>query len=590
MDNSTEQDTTHEAYLQQHELHDVGSAAAAFYGATQFQLSGGPDGSRLVLNASSEPILAGQGENEQAALADALQHMRGQETVRTPRSLVDVAMTSTAFVRLTTLEDYQPRIAPGSPIHQLPDYVRDMLRGHPRFEPETYERTVGQDGWQTEVHSLVSTYLSETADGQALAESLHIRSLNHLSPEQAVKLSTALVRNLSQYSLKDADRADQATAASLLGEGLQRRGDPSWSGNGVCRNIAANVRAVFEALKQTQAEPSMLNNTYCVCEKGLGGAGYADKRQDLLRQRIEPEDGHAWNTFVTVDSDGSAAVTKVDATWALGAPVDTIFHDLDRTDRRSVALVTTLFRRSERAAETFADVSSYLRSLVAKSRRRSDRGTTSERGFQAYVTTEWLRLAGSRPELRKVVLDAGTLTEFMDVANRISGSLDRSEIATLHALDTANDGVERARLKGVIKQYANQETPLKGEQEAERLLFGNTELQLLVYDAIGARITALSEQSGAFRARLRELEPHQLPAFDPEHSAADMKELVYIASSNGIHDKLPSSIMSALDKKLRAACPDVQTYQRLIDHNRGYRLASNFKGIMQRLRSISRAR
>lgn len=588
MDNVSEQDATQETQPQPFELFHVGAAAEAFYGATQWQLSSGSGrDTELVLNATSEPVVVGSGEDEQVALADAMQRMHEQESAQTRRGLVEIAMSETTSVSLTTLEDYKPHIAPGSPAHLLPDYVQEMLRTRPHEVPETYEHTVAQEGWQTATRSVVSAYLSRTDEGHVLAATLGIRSLDHLTPAQAVQLSTTVVRSLSRYSLADAGRADQATTAELLIEGLQRRGDASWTGNGVCRNIAANVKAVFEALRDTQAEPSMLNNTYCVCDSGGGGAGYADKRQDPGRLSMNIEAGHAWNTFITVDSHGSSAITKVDATWALGEPVESVLRDLDQTDRRSVALTTQLLRRSERKADAFPEVSDYLRGLIDKSRRSAGRRTATETDFQEYVATEWLRLAGSDRGLQQAELFAGTLSTFMDIANRMSGRLDRSEIATLYTLDTANSSMEQERLKHVIRHYdTHPAVHTSGQQAGERLIFDNTALQRLAYDALGeARIMALAEQSGAFRARLRELEPSLLPPFDPDHSPADLEELINIASSHNIHSRLPSAIMSAFDRKLRAACPDQQTYQGIIEHNRGYRLASNFKTIMRRLQS-----
>ena len=65
---------------------------------------------------------------------------------------------------------------------------------------------------------------------------------------------------------KEKTKADQNTAFEILQDGLKNRGNEDWEGNGICRNFASSVKAVFEAIKANQTDLSRLRDTYCLYE------------------------------------------------------------------------------------------------------------------------------------------------------------------------------------------------------------------------------------------------------------------------------------------------------------------------------------
>lgn len=175
----------------------------------------------------------------------------------------------------------------------------------------TYRHTVERPHWQRELF----THVSEQLEGQMahLKEELSIENARLLTPRQAAELSTRLVMELHKYS-EDAGEggaaADAKDVLSILREGNENRGNPDWEGNGVCRNVAASVKAVFESLKANQNRYSRLQDTYCTVESGMDSAYKPGSADHVSR------DGHAWNSFVTVHRDGESDVTMADVTWA----------------------------------------------------------------------------------------------------------------------------------------------------------------------------------------------------------------------------------------------------------------------------------
>jgi hypothetical protein len=124
-------------------------------------------------------------------------------------------------------------------------------------------------------------------------------------------------------------------------------------------------------------------------------------------------------------------------------------------------------------------------------------------------------------------------------------------------------------------------------QSAENLVFDDDDLQLLVYDAVGKqRVSQLSELSGAFRARQREVRPDTLPAFNASERPADAQELSHFASQNGIHDKDPKAIMRKLRQRLEKLVDgDQAVYDAIMVGRNDYDLARNFSGIVNALRT-----
>jgi len=77
-----------------------------------------------------------------------------------------------------------------------------------------------------------------------------VQDIRILTPTQAMAVSVRLVIALTKYDENAASRADESTALEILHEGRvhQRSQDAGWTGNGVCRNIASCVKAVFDCI------------------------------------------------------------------------------------------------------------------------------------------------------------------------------------------------------------------------------------------------------------------------------------------------------------------------------------------------------
>lgn len=527
--------------------------------------------------------VVGNGRDVESALQDSLEKMRTLETVRT-KSIATIEMTPGAAVSFTTLEHYSPKMAPSAETYTVPDYLKDMLTDS-ASGIDTYRNTTEKEGWQAELTQMVSDYLVNNPDGQQLAEGLKIRSLRHLNPEQAVKLSTAFVQNLSVYSDADVGRgngethADKSTAAELLREGLDKSGVREWEGNGVCRNIASNAKAVFESLKANQTDLSMLNNTYAVYGAGIEGAGYADSRPNPHSLKTGPKKGHAWNTFVTIDAKGSAVATITDATWALGKSKADMFKHLDRTEVRAAAQIMGLFEKSDVKEKALSGLAQYTQRLIMTTRIDQRLPQSGKQGIREYVVTEYLKAAGSLdtiPEAYDLLPSA-----IIDTAVRMSGDFEQSEIITLFALDKASGGDRQGQVKGVIAGFYKGGTRVRpGWQRAEDMVFADNELQELAYDAIGNEsMGELADENGKFRARLRQMKPDALPAFDAAERPADADELGYLAQQAGIHDKRPEWIMRQVRMRLRQKAGDESIFNAVVAGRSDYDLVKSYRVI-----------
>jgi hypothetical protein len=581
--------------LSQLALSGVGISAAHFYGGKDSSIGIAPSSDKATgveyrllipgLGDGAQNEAVGVGGNTETALRDSLRKMRALETVKT-KSLAHIEMSEKTSVAFTALEHYNPKVAPSRETYKVPSYLEGLLTDDKEGKM-TYTNTLEREGWQTELQTMLAEYITQDETGIRLAASLNIHSLTHLTPEQAVKLSTAFVQDVSKYSYDEArskglTRSDKSNAPELLREGMREKNNPHRPGNGVCRNIASNVKAVFEALKQTQAELSMLNNTYAVYGGGFNGSGYADSREDPFRTSITST-GHAWDTFVTIDSEGSAVATIVDATWALESRSGAAMEAFDYTQMRAAGQIMKLFKKSEAKEEAFYGVTDYFLRLVRQSYIDQRTDAPSRQALREYATTSYLRAAALLPTIPEDIYLPDAL---MSGAYRLRGKLDRQEVATIFALHKATDTLDTPRMEHLISQYdGNRDVPLDPQTTAENLVFADDELQALAYHAVGEeRVRTHAEGSGKFRARLRELQPELLPQFNALENPADARELSYLAELSGVSAKDPKIIMKLLHSKLKTVTGDDSLYDAIVVGRSDYELAKNFGKITAALR------
>ena len=484
-----------------------------------------------------ERTMVGSGETVEASLSNTLENMRSLETIRTA-SLAHIEMTHDgAHIDFTSLDHYSPRIAPSQEPYAIPRYLQESLKTS--IPIDTYNTTTEINGWQQETRAVVEDYLTKNEDGQVLIDRLGIQSLDHLSPEQAVKLSAAVVQNLSKYSYDDLSarsktRADQSTTVELLSEGIAQRSNPAWKGNGVCRNVAANVKAVFESLKATQGDMSMLNNTYAAIDVGFDGDGYARVRSDpsKMSERLSIESGHAWNIFTTIGKDGSAVSTIIDSTWALDKDANTAFEHLDRTAARAGTRIKDAVEKSENKAIALEGFSDYVTRHIRKTNRDTNLSISTRKSTSESALDEYLGVAQG---IDNLPTGDYLSSEMMSVAYRMRDKLGVVDIETLYRLNEAIEGSEDDRLQDVIEAFVDtKNSPLSDSYYADTLVFSDTKLQGKVFDALGKEKAAdLAKTSGKFRSSVRKAHQDWLPAFNPSYNPEDLEEVQYLASQAG---------------------------------------------------------
>ncbi len=485
-------------------------------------------------------------DNHEVPISDAIISTLGQTTVPKPETIVHpkheakLWMEKGRYVDLASLKEFG-KLPASTETLPVPDDLVDVITTNPKsLGIDTLNNTTEAPIWQKKILNVVRSFCAGTPDGRKIIEDLNITSLAHLTPHQAAGLSTRLVQALSKYSYVDLEsrgktRADKSTAMELLQEGLERRDNPSWQGNGVCRNIACNTVAVFESLKANQGEDSLLKNTYCSYDFGMMGDGYEHKRKEIPRSykignrpNIE---GHAWNRFAQIiDDKGSAEVTIVDATWSIGRDSEV---SLDRTLERGGRLLRKLSEGIEDRESAFINLSSYYDRLAYHGLRNDDLGNVDLRNF---AMTEYLKIAQEFPD---GIDGFGVPKMIMGVAYRIRDRLDPLELRILLDHCQAGDDleIEENRLQSIIHGQIEGDSLLGISHKADRLVFRDKpELQDLVLKSFSDKeLLDLASASGAFRVALRSGRPDLLPSFDPSTSADDASELRALIAETGMN-------------------------------------------------------
>jgi hypothetical protein len=590
------------APLTQHQLEAFGTVINSFYGGADHFIGRTPDGefrSIVIQNQDGRSTneTAGTGEDTISALYNALEGMRSLETVQT-RPIIRIRMKEDVSVDFTELVHYSPQIAPTTEPYSIPDHLKDALADS-TYGMKTYKETVAQEGWEIQLTDIVSGYLVGNEYGQQLKKQLKIADLQSLTPEQAVKLSLSLVQNISKYSRDeqgnpDGKFADGMPATQLLKEGIDNKSDKSWRGSGVCRNIASNTKAVFEALKATQGEYSMLKNTYAVFEAGYDGEGYDDKREDtdegFLNTKLAPksEPGHAWLKFVTVDSKGSANIAIVDPTWALEKDASTALQHMDYTLPRMAKLAGDFFASSEHKKENIAHLSYYYDRLVQKSLTDGE-GPLKREKLRKFALAEYVKAA----ELALPEFEDGEY--FPDAPSCVTAAAyqlkDKLQDNELYALYKVSKFGSVANFNEIAKAFATGNTvPRPGWKRIEMTIKADDGLQAEIFSALGEqKLQEYARDNGMFRAKVRRLMPDALPAFDALTNKADALELRYLASKANINERTsdPARIVREAQRRLRLEAGDDSLVKKITSGISDYDLLKNYDVIIAQIREFA---
>ncbi|PIP64964.1 hypothetical protein COW95_04455 [Candidatus Peregrinibacteria bacterium CG22_combo_CG10-13_8_21_14_all_49_11] len=283
---------------------------------------------------------------------EALDYLRTtliQETIQNQKSLLSLPIAFPhAEVQFVPLHDVSNTPIPLEDTHAINHKILSILAPSIRKQTsatQTYDNSVRNREMHREgpLYQFIQEYL-QSEPGQKLLHHLHIPSVRSLTPKQAMELATEIVLRHAKYNtnLRAIDsRIDKGTVLDMLEEGRDNIHNPQWEGNGVCRNFAGGVQAVFNTLKSNQTEPfNPLKNTHCLYVSGID---HVTKKHHLRN----PKTSHAWNIFLTALQHAETehtSITVSDITQELHRRNERPDTKplLDLTALRSVNIITRL--------------------------------------------------------------------------------------------------------------------------------------------------------------------------------------------------------------------------------------------------------
>lgn len=505
----------------------LATSIQSFYGASDAYLGRNVGSNKIrsiIKNHDGKNEVISGGDSLEGTLSATIEAMHSLELVDTPpitRFSVDGKNVS-----FTELKHYAPRIAPSFESYSIPSHLTEVLKGS-TIGMKTYEQTTQHEGWEKQLFEQVSEYAAQDESINELVKNLNITSLSTLTPEQAVKLSLGIVQRSSKYSwiqegekrVAGGKREDAMTTMELLSEGRAHYGDEKWVGNGVCRNVASNVKAVFESLKANQTNLSMLRNTYAVYEGG--GEGFGTRKRGDVNKFSLYAIGHAWNTFVTVGKNGESSITTVDATWAMGSNSDGSLKESDFTSERMFENIAKIAESTSDKTDVALAMSDYLNAFT---RITPGEGAAAREQKMQFALTEWLKIApilveAKVPSVPKSVIGA---------AYRLGAQLEKSELQTLFSVHEEG-WIEN--FDAILGKYVGGKSVISGPS---RFITKDDVLQRAINEKLGVRAEEYANQDAEFRIRLRELQPEVLPDFDPVNNTADKIELSSLIRNAGL--------------------------------------------------------
>lgn len=466
----------------------------------------------------------------------------------THEPILDIRLSPRASVTFSHVDGFRPNVVPGAEPVSIPSEIQKVLMTPEQMKGDksamSYHKTLERAGWEGGMYRLIDEYTKGT--GVPLMKELGIASLDTLTPKQAIDLSTRLVLDLTKYYVRkdlyvDTKETahDQKDAIQILEEGLQRKSDPSWEGNGVCRNFAGTVKAVFEALKARQGSFTQLNNVYCLYEGRMDV--FDPKKDDWMDTKSTNKDGHAWNTFVALNAEGGAHAVIADVTWAKRNLQTGKIDHLDQTLTRMETFVAQGLEVATRSglaqAEVIAEREKALSYYLLQIERLSTTALPHEREHLPFFAAQCVELLARVGELRRP-LSVGALQAVEAIYLKTANKMDKSEVEGLWQIYRHNRSFAFPQ---ILRTFL---TKSVGGMSRDRLTFMDNELQAFAYDAAPDRdkVREMVAKDGAFRARIREAQPGLFSSFDPVNSPEDATELKHLLKQDAITESLASRI------------------------------------------------
>lgn len=217
-------------------------------------------------------------------------------------TVFDIKTANGTVIRMQNLEDYDPSTTP----NLLPKSkaLQKALKDSNRYD-DISNIVKNRNLENTDPKETLEWLQNHVNNNPDVLNEFGITNISNISPKQAIALLSQIVKNQLSYDrgqlhILNAYRwhdNDTDSIPELLDEG-----------EGICRNYAMAIHALFEALKSMQApETNQLQNTYSAPVRNTNNS-----KTDRLQYGVTS--AHAWNNFYTIESDGSINTTSIDAT------------------------------------------------------------------------------------------------------------------------------------------------------------------------------------------------------------------------------------------------------------------------------------
>jgi hypothetical protein len=519
--------------------------------------------------------------------------------------LLTVNVSKDETMAFSDFSKFDPPTLPDQQTFPVPQCVKKYLgfseSGNLHKSEYTYATTIQDKDWEKHLFAFVKDYLAK--EGASVKKELDIDRLDYLTPKQAAALSSKIVLDLTKYNHDfpppgQRSDADGRSALQILQEGRQKNGQADWQGNGVCRNFASTVKAVFESLKANQTSFSRLNNTYClhVEEKGSIGrrsSSFIPKREEENSFSLKASPGHAWNTFFTVSRTGKIDASIVDVTWVDRNLVGMAQTErLDHTATRMEPIVASIAQNLDRES---ADYPGQVANISMFYAQRLDNLSRSRGQFAA---NERAALASRALDFAKHQKDFFQFPEPF-VKNVLDAWTTMAEKAEPHEIEAINFVCESSPwvdFNGVLKAYLDKQQ--LSEYHCRRILFQDDTLQRQVFDILKSRdgFEEAVRNSPAIYRRMLNIYPQLYVRFSPETDPRDAKVFKgMVENSNGLKrhgsslrdstvkpDQL-QKIVAYARQKLHEADPDFE-----VDNINHYVLIAHFDTLHKTLVSGER--
>lgn len=526
------------------------------------------------------------------------------------RPILEIQTGKNERMAFSTIDAFNPKVVVSNEVYEIPEFVKRYLVNSEKINGEhlsakTYQKTIEEKDWDKKLFSFIEDYLKNY--GKELFKKYNIKYLDALTPKQAVELSTEIVINLTQYDYSELDdielkaligkggtRADNSTVQQLLQEGLNKKSDPNWSGNGVCRNFASCVKAVFESLKLNQTRFNLLSNTYALFEGGDVEQGVEDPNSVVHKRNP----GHAWNTFLTISREGSANAVIVDVTWANKNLESKEIKGLDYTLTRMEPIINSLGKALDKNSANYEKELEHIISYYAVKSQSPTQifiespsmssldekqkinliklakdvygnkydmsGLTEEqlikigieikkssimyeeekkeRKYNASRAVNLMRIQGVPRNIPKPLAEA-IASAYIELASK----LDSTEIETIYKIYEYNPEMNFYQ---ILKNYFKSRS--LSNYLVNQTIFEDDNLQKMVFEELKLRedFDKFFKESAKFRIRMREVLPQLFFDFSPEtkkEDALELKELIH--NSNRLRDLYPDYFFKNLSEE-----------------------------------------